>query len=86
MASAATPPRWLLLSRPDCHLCEDFEAALREHLGATPLLLDHADVDSRGEWKLRFGIRIPVLLDERGEVLAEGLFDAAAFDRARGAG
>lgn len=85
MATAASP-RWLLLSRPDCHLCEDFEAALREHLAGAPFSLDHADVDSRGEWKMRFGIRIPVLLDEHGEVLAEGLFDADAFDRARGVG
>lgn len=75
------PARWLLLSRLDCHLCEDFEAALREHVGARPLTLAHADVDSRGEWRLRYGTRIPVLLDERGQVLAEGIFDADAFER-----
>lgn len=78
--SAATP-RWLLLSRPDCHLCEDFEAALREHLGVRPFALDHASVDERGEWRMRYGARIPVLLDERGRVLAEGIFDGDAFER-----
>lgn len=75
------PPRWLLLSRPECHLCEDFEAALREHLGARPFVLEHASVDERGEWRMRYGTRIPVLLDERGRVLAEGIFDPDAFER-----
>jgi len=75
------PPRWLLLGRPDCHLCEDFEAALREHLGAQPFELAQASVDERGEWRMRYGSRIPVLLDEDGRVLAEGIFDAAAFDQ-----
>ncbi|MFT4046507.1 MAG: glutaredoxin family protein [Solimonas sp.] len=75
-------PGWLLLGRPGCHLCEDFEAALREHLGRTPFTLGHADVDDRGEWRMRYGRRIPVLLDADGRVLAEGIFDAAAFERA----
>lgn len=73
---------WRLLTRADCHLCEDFVAALGAHLGESPLLLDHADVDSRGEWRMRYGTRIPVLLDQRGRVLAEGIFDAEAFERA----
>ena len=83
--SAPQEPRWLLLGRPDCHLCEDFEAALREHLGDAPLRLDHADVDARGEWRMRYGQRIPVLLDAHGRVLGEGRFDAEAFARARAA-
>lgn len=77
----AIPARWLLLSRPDCHLCEDFETALREHLGEQALTLDHADVDTRGEWRMRYGTRIPVLLDEHGQLLAEGIFDADTFER-----
>lgn len=86
MNSRIDTPRWLLLSRPQCHLCEDFEAALRAHLGAEPVVLDHADVDSRGEWRMRFGLRIPVLLDASGQVLAEGIFDAEAFERVRRGG
>ncbi|NGY04442.1 glutaredoxin family protein [Solimonas terrae] len=81
MNPSVTVPRWLLLSRPDCHLCEAFEAELREHLGVQPFLLDAADVDERGEWRMRYGTRIPVLLDEQGRVLAEGIFDSAAFER-----
>jgi hypothetical protein len=65
----------LLLGRPDCHLCEVFEAALR----AVPLT--HACVDERAEWRMRYGRRIPVLLGADGEVLAEGHFDAEDFAR-----
>ncbi|MFA5939231.1 MAG: glutaredoxin family protein [Sinimarinibacterium sp.] len=70
---------YLLLGRPDCHLCEAFEEDLRTHLGDTDCRIEHACVDDRAEWRLRFGRRIPVLLDGQGEVVAEGRFDAAAF-------
>jgi hypothetical protein len=73
--------RYLLLGRPDCHLCEDFEAALRAHFGDRPLCIAHASVDECAEWRMRYGRRIPVLLDESGEVVAEGRFDPAAFPR-----
>lgn len=79
---SAAPGPWLLLTRPDCHLCEDFEAALLEHLAPRIPQLERADVDSRGEWRMRYGNRIPVLLDENREVLAEGRFDGVAFDQA----
>ncbi len=69
----------LLLGRPECHLCEDFEAGLRAFLGTAPVRIDHACVDDRGEWRMRFGLRIPVLLDEAGEVIAEGRFDPEAL-------
>jgi hypothetical protein len=72
-------PGLLLLGRPDCHLCEAFEAALQAHLGDVPLA--HACVDDRAEWRMRYGRRIPVLLDAAGEVLAEGHFDAEDFTR-----
>jgi hypothetical protein len=73
--------RWLLLSRPDCHLCEAFEHALREYVDPSVVTLAHANVDERGEWRMRYGARIPVLLDADGRVLAEGVFDAAVFER-----
>ncbi|HEY1075752.1 MAG TPA: glutaredoxin family protein [Fontimonas sp.] len=69
----------LLLGRPECHLCEEFESALNSFLGEAAVRIDHACVDDRGEWRMRFGTRIPVLLDEAGEVLAEGRFDPAAL-------
>lgn len=74
--------RYLLLGRPDCHLCEEFEAALLAHTGGD-IELERACVDDRGEWRLRFGWRIPVLLNEAGTVLSEGVFDPEAFERVR---
>jgi hypothetical protein len=72
--------RLLLLGRPDCHLCETFEQALLESLDPARFVLEHACVDDRGEWRMRYGRRIPVLLDDRGEVLAEGVFDRQRLD------
>ncbi|WP_051101862.1 glutaredoxin family protein [Solimonas variicoloris] len=82
-ARAGAPAPWLLLSRPDCHLCEAFEEALQAHLGAALPPLERACVDARGEWRMRYGQRIPVLLDADGRVLAEGVFEPADFERAR---
>lgn len=78
--SGKTAGAFLLLTRPSCHLCEAFEEALREHLAGQDYRLEIADVDARGEWRMRFGARIPVLLDGQGRVRAEGLFDPGAFD------
>lgn len=78
---ATAPAPWWLLSRPDCHLCEAFEVALHAHLGPALPALEHACVDERGEWRMRYGKRIPVLLDAGGRVLAEGVFEPAAFER-----
>jgi hypothetical protein len=73
--------RLLLLGRPDCHLCEDFAEALQAHLAGRAFELEHADVDATAEWRMRYGRRIPVLLDAQGRVLAEGRFEADAFER-----
>jgi hypothetical protein len=66
--------RLLLLSRPDCHLCERF----REELEAAfqgRFELQERCVDERPEWRERFGRCIPVLLSEAGEVLCETEFN-----------
>lgn len=73
-------PRLLLLGRPDCGLCEEFEVALWSHIGADRLELTHADVDSRADWQRRYGLKIPVLLTEAGEPLCSVHFDAVALD------
>lgn len=68
---------YTLLTREGCGLCEEFEVALRAHLPGVELVL--ADVDSREEWRRRYGLRVPVLLDQWNEVVAEGHFDPAAL-------
>jgi len=67
-------PVLLLLRRPDCHLCEEFRAELEQ---AFPGRFDvrEACVDDKPEWRERYGLKIPVLLDEQGTVLCANRFD-----------
>ncbi|HVT35874.1 MAG TPA: glutaredoxin family protein [Nevskiaceae bacterium] len=66
-----------LVGRPGCHLCEEFEHALR---AAYPQVeIEHGDVDSRADWLRRYGMKIPVLLAPDGLVLCETFFDPAAL-------
>ena len=74
------PQRLVLLGRPDCGLCEEFEAELRAHPDFAGLRLEHGDVDASPDWQRRYGLRIPVLLDAWNEVVCEGRFDAGSFE------
>ncbi len=67
-------PRLLLLSRPGCHLCEEFRAALEAAFPGRFELCD-ACVDERPDWRRRYGARIPVLLSEDGSLICESYFD-----------
>ncbi|MBI2383213.1 MAG: glutaredoxin family protein [Gammaproteobacteria bacterium] len=66
--------RLLLLSRPDCHLCEELADELRAAFSGAYELAE-ACVDERLEWKKAYGREIPVLLTESGEVLCRSFFD-----------
>jgi len=70
---------YLLLTRPECHLCEDFFEALKATFPEVAARVIEADVDSRSDWQTRFGRRVPVLVDAMGAVLAEGVFDPERF-------
>lgn len=66
--------RLTLLSRPGCHLCEEF----REELEAAfpgRFELHEACVDDRPDWKARYGTVIPVLLGPDGALLCATRFD-----------
>jgi hypothetical protein len=63
-----------LLTRPGCHLCDEFHEALEQACpGRYEVTRD--DVDSRADWRERFGARIPVLLDAEGRELCSVRFD-----------
>lgn len=68
-------PRLTLLSRPGCHLCEEFREELEQAFPGRFEVVE-ADVDSRPEWRARYGLVIPVLLAEDGRVLCETHFNA----------
>jgi ABC-type uncharacterized transport system ATPase subunit len=69
----------LLLTRPQCGLCDEFLEELAHAAPALARCLQVADVDSRPEWRQLYGNRIPVLLGPGGAVLCEGLLDPAAI-------
>lgn len=69
-------PKLRLLSRPECGLCEEFQADLARLGRATPLPeIEVIDVDSAPHLARRHGLDIPVLLlDET--VVCRHRFDA----------
>lgn len=69
-------PSFTLLSRPECHLCEEFLDAMRAFSPEAVARTVVEDVDSRQDWQRRFGLRIPVLIDSNGAVVCEGAFDS----------
>ena len=71
----------LLLTRPDCALCEEFLEELAHEFPRLAAAVHTADVDSREEWRERYGRRIPVLLGEDGSVWAEGALDIPGVAR-----
>lgn len=68
----------LLLSRPGCHLCEQLLQELYAAFPEVSWRIEEADVDSRDNWRRRWGLKIPVLMDERGEPVCITRFDPKA--------
>jgi Glutaredoxin-like domain (DUF836) len=64
----------LLLGRPECHLCEEFRDAL-EQACQDRFEVREACVDDDPDWQRRYGLKIPVLLDEQGTLLCATRFD-----------
>ncbi len=72
---------FIFLTRPGCHLCDEarplVDAVLRE--GGAPW--QEVDIDGDDRLVKEYGMRIPVLLSPRGEVVAEGLIDRRSLRR-----
>jgi predicted thioredoxin/glutaredoxin len=69
----------VLVTRRNCHLCDDALALLRE-LGAQPQL---ADVDSNDGLHDQYDWRVPVVLLD-GKVVAEGRITRDQLEKAIG--
>lgn len=76
----------LLLTRQDCPLCDEFLEELAHEFPRLAAGLSSGDVDSRQDWRERYGHRIPVLLGEDGAVWAEGRLDPALIAERLAAG
>ena len=77
--SARKVPRLRLLGRQDCGLCEQMTVDLLPALEAGHLQLEPQDVDCEAQLQRRYGLRIPVLIDDWDEVVCEGRLDAGAL-------
>ncbi len=55
-------PRFALVTRAGCHLCDEMEAVLAEVLPRHRLAWERLDVDASEELRRRFGEVVPVLL------------------------
>lgn len=51
----------VLYGRPACHLCDEMAEELADALRGRPYRLRIEDVDSRPDWRERYGPRVPVL-------------------------
>ncbi|QLG11698.1 glutaredoxin family protein [Deinococcus sp. D7000] len=65
-------PLLTLYTRVGCHLCEQAQ----EHLARLEFQVQLLDVDSRPEWRQRYGHDVPVLALE-DQVLARGVLSPA---------
>ena len=68
--------RFIVYTRDDCPLCDEFIAAL----AALPLGFEQRDVDDDPVARRRYGIKVPVLTCE-GSVVCHGRLDREALAR-----
>lgn len=73
----------VLYVREGCHLCEQFLVDLSIDLGPDLERLQVLDVDRDADLAVRFGLRVPVL-ERRGTVLCEGVYDGPGVRSALG--
>jgi hypothetical protein len=74
-------PRFLVYSRPDCHLCEQLIGELAALLPAGSYALDVVDVDADPQSRRRWGLKIPVLLLD-DELVCHGRLDPSEVHKA----
>ena len=75
-----TVPRFTVLSREGCELCEEMLAELRSFCGSRAVAIEVVDVDGDPQLRRRFGHNVPVLLFD-GEPICHGRFDAPEVER-----
>ncbi len=73
-------PRFVVYSRADCPLCEEFIATLADQIAPHELPIEVRDVDADPESRRRYGLKIPVLTVD-GSAVCHGELDAAAVAR-----
>lgn len=62
----------IFLTRVGCHLCDDARPLVEWATTRASLALEEVDIDTDDRLTALYGLRIPVLLDSEGGVVAEG--------------
>jgi hypothetical protein len=75
-----TPAHYRLLSRHDCHLCEEMASVLEQVLPGYGLAYDTVDVDEVEQYRQRYGDTVPVLLRD-GRAVAKVRVDRRQLHR-----
>jgi hypothetical protein len=65
----------VLYGRPACHLCDEMADEIADALRGRAYRLRIEDVDTRPDWRSRFGPRVPVLTLPDGTELCEYRLD-----------
>lgn len=73
----------VLYGRPACHLCDEMADEISLALRGEAYQLRVEDVDSRTDWRQRFGLRIPVLTLADGTELCEFRLDSEKLQEIR---
>jgi hypothetical protein len=73
-------PRFILYTRGDCPLCDDFIAELTRHFDSSRMSFEVRDVDDDPGLRRRFGLKVPMLTAD-GRPVCHGRLDAAAIAR-----
>jgi len=71
--------RLRVYGRSYCHLCDDMITALRALQAPLAFEIELFDVDGDQALEARFGERVPVLVDARGEEICNYRLDADAL-------
>ena len=69
-------------TRPECHLCAVAAPRVRRAALFWGLALQEVNIDRQPEMAVDYGLRIPVVEDPTGRVLAEGEIGTLALWRA----
>lgn len=70
------------VTRTGCHLCDQAEPVVRAVAGRLGVAVKILDIDSDDDLIRRYSLRVPVVLDADGAVVAEGLIDRRTLGRA----
>lgn len=73
-------PRFVVYSRANCPLCDEFVAELTHLLAPAGERIDLRDVDADPETRRRYGLKIPLLAVD-GSAVCHGRLDATAVAR-----